>query len=175
MLESLITSQTRIKLLIRFFLNSATSAYLRGLAEEFQESTNAIRVELNRFEKAGLLISRSIGNKKMYSANTHHPLFSDIHNILLKHVGIDQVINEVINKLGNVIRAWLGGEMALGNDSQIIDIILVGHDIDRNYLLQLLTTAEKVTGRKLRTLIFTPSEESKYLQKEKHALLLWEK
>jgi hypothetical protein len=171
MLESLITSQTRIKLLLKFFLNSNTTAYLRGLAEEFNESTNAIRIELNRFEKAGLLISDIAGNKKMYTANTLHPLYKDIHNILLKHIGIDQVINEIIKRLGNIKKAYLGGEMALGKDSNVIDIILVGENIDRGYLLQLAIKVEKMIVRKIRTLIITPKEEQRYLQSGNHILL----
>lgn len=57
MLDTLIQSKTRLKLLLRFFLNPDSSAYLRGLAQEFDESTNAVRVELNRFEEAGLIQS----------------------------------------------------------------------------------------------------------------------
>ena len=44
MLDTLIQSKTRLKLLLRFFLNPESSAYLRGLAQEFDESTNAVRV-----------------------------------------------------------------------------------------------------------------------------------
>src|SRR5210317_816386 len=102
MLDTLITSKTRIKLLLKFFLNSNASSYLRNLEGEFKESTNGIRLELNKFEKAGLLTSRMLGNKKVYKANTNHPLFNDIHNILLKYIGFDQIISTVISKLGNV-------------------------------------------------------------------------
>ena len=66
MIETLISSKTRIKLLMKFFLNSKTTAYLRGLEGEFGESTNAIRLELNKLEKAGMLSSFSKGNKKMW-------------------------------------------------------------------------------------------------------------
>ena len=55
MIETLISSKTRIKLLLKFFLNSNTTSYLRSLESEFGESTNAIRVELNRLENAGML------------------------------------------------------------------------------------------------------------------------
>ncbi|MCF8360467.1 MAG: hypothetical protein K9H26_17070 [Prolixibacteraceae bacterium] len=92
MLESLITSKTRIKLLLKFFLNSNTTAYLRNLATEFGESTNAIRQELNRFEDSGLLTSKINGNKKMFRANTGHPFFPEINKLLLKHSGIDKII-----------------------------------------------------------------------------------
>ena len=99
MLDTLITSKTRIKLLLKFFLNSNNTGYLRDLEGEFRESTNAIRQELNRFENAGLLTSVLSGNKKVFRANTSHPLFRDIHNILLKYTGIDRVMDEVTHDL----------------------------------------------------------------------------
>lgn len=75
MLDSLITSKTRIELLVKFFLNSSMKSYLRGLADEFGESTNAIRLELNHLEEAELLRAGYEGNKKVYQANPSHPLF----------------------------------------------------------------------------------------------------
>ena len=175
MLESLITSQTRIRLLLKFFLNSNTSSYLRGLAEEFQESTNAIRIELNRLEKAGLLTATFLGNKKMYQANVKHPLFNEIHNILLKHTGIDQVIGRVTESLGNILRVYLIGEMAAGRDSEIIEIVLVGNLIDQSNLSRLCNNVEEMTGRTIQEKIISPEEETGYLEKEQSLFLLWEK
>ena len=86
MIETLISSKTRIKLLLKFFLNSKNKAYLRNLAQEFGESTNAIRLELNRLEKAGMLTSNMEGNKKIFQTNIQHPLFQEIHSIVLKYV-----------------------------------------------------------------------------------------
>lgn len=68
MIETLISSQTRIKLLLKFFLNSNTKAYLRSLESEFSESSNAIRLELNRLEQSGMLSSFMEGNKKNVSS-----------------------------------------------------------------------------------------------------------
>ena len=107
MIEALISSKTRVKLLLKFFLNSNTKAYLRGLETEFGESTNAIRVEINRFELAGMLKSELVGNKKIFQANIKHPLFQELHNILLKHVGLDTVIENVIERLGEVDKVFL--------------------------------------------------------------------
>ena len=90
MTNTLITSQTRVKLMLKFFLNGRTKAHLRGLETEFGESSNSIRIELNRFEKAGLLLSLKDGNKKVFQANSDHPLFNDIHSIILKETGIDR-------------------------------------------------------------------------------------
>ena len=55
MLDTLITSKTRVKLLMKFFLNPGTRAYLRELASEFDESTNSVRVELNRLSEAKII------------------------------------------------------------------------------------------------------------------------
>ncbi len=73
MLETLITSKTRVKLLMKFFLNYHNISYLRDLASEFGESTNAIRLELNKMEEAGLLLATHKGNKKLFKANAKTP------------------------------------------------------------------------------------------------------
>jgi len=176
MLDTLITSKTRLKLLLKFFLNSNSKAYLRNLAQEFNESSNAIRIELNKFEQAGLLKAEVSGNKKMFSANISHPLFPDIHNILLKHLGIDQLIDEIISNLGNLHKVYLVGDIAKGQNSDIIDLLFVGSQINREYLMKLVTKAEKLIKRKVRYLIYGENEIEAYLEmKENHEyLLLWE-
>jgi hypothetical protein len=173
MLESLITSQTRIKLLVRFFLNQSNQGYLRGLADEFSESSNAIRVELNRFEKAGLLVSYLKGNKKMYKANENHPLSRDIHSIVLKYVGIDNAIEEIISRLGNLHEAWITGDYAINKESNYVDILLIGRGIKLSPLSNLIDRAESSICRKIRYVTIPPEDKSKYLNKDHTGLLLW--
>ena len=176
MLDTLITSKTRIKLLLKFFLNSNSSSYLRNLEEEFDESTNSIRKELNRFEDAGLLISHYDGNKKMYQANTQHPLFPDIHNILLIQIGFDHIIEKVIKKLGGITLVYVIGDFARGIDNKIIDLLLVGENINKPYLQELTDKAERIIKRKIRYLIFNNIEFKGYNKDYKGVkpLLLWE-
>jgi len=175
MLDTLITSKTRIKLLLKFFLNSNASSYLRNLEGEFRESTNGIRLELNKFEKAGLLQSRISGNKKLYQANTNHPLFNDIHNLLLKYIGFDQIISTVIAKLGNVHKLYLVGSFARGIDSEVIDLLLVGNNINREYLARLTDKGEKLIKRKIRYLVYSTDELADIINSYAidEILLLW--
>ena len=170
MIETLITSKTRVKLLLKFFLNPSSQAYLRGLESEFQESTNGIRQELNRFEKAGMLNSFMQGNKKMFTANTNHPLFKDLQNIILKYVGVDKIIETIVGRLGNVQQVYLIGDYAKGQDSGIIDLLFIG-DIDTNYLIRLVQKAEGLIQRKIRFLIY--KEADKDLMKDEDQLLIW--
>ena len=64
LLGPLITSKTRLKLLMRFFINQDIGGYLQGLAKELEENSNSIRVELNRLEEAGMLKSSVKGRRK---------------------------------------------------------------------------------------------------------------
>jgi len=176
MLDTLITSKTRIKLLLKFFLNVNASSYLRALEVEFDESSNAVRLELNRFEKAGLLKSAFQANRKIFFANPEHPLFFDIHNILLKYIGIDQILEKVIKKLGNIKLVYLLGEFANGKDGKFIDLLIVGNNIDNNYLIKLLDKTEKLIKRNIRYQLFEDKEQINYLKtiKDSEKLLLWE-
>jgi len=176
MIETLISSKTRIKLLLKFFLNSKNSSYLRGLEGEFGESTNSIRIELKRLENAGMLKSFLKGNKKFFHANTTHPLFGDIHNIILKYVGIDHIIEKVVNRLGDVERVYLVGDLSKGLDSKIIDLIFIGN-IDKEYLINLIDKVEKMISRKIRYLIYTDKEfkNEDFTSFETEPLLVWTK
>ncbi len=175
MLQSLISSRTRIKLLMKFFINSSTTSYLRDLESEFGESTNAIRIELNRLEQAGLLNTHKQGNKKIFKANDKHPLFSDIHNILLKHTGIDHVVDKVVNDIGGLHCAYLVGHFARGKDYPVIDLLLVGEAIDMDYLYNIVQKTEKYISRRIRYMVLAPEEASGLLQSHPEALLLWKK
>ncbi|MFY0650401.1 MAG: ArsR family transcriptional regulator [Cyclobacteriaceae bacterium] len=175
MINTLITSKTRIKLLLKFFLNPDNSAYLRGLESEFNESSNAIRLELNRLEEANMLNTEQVGNRKLFRVNQKHPLFGDIKNIVSKYFGLDVVIDHIIQKIGNLKTVYLTGDIAKGMDAKIIDLILVG-TIDQPYLIELIEKAEKLIHRKVRYIIYSEKEfESVDVSNNGTYLLIWQK
>lgn len=172
MIESLITSKTRIKLLLKFFLNSQTKSYLRSLETEFGESTNSIRVELNRLENAGLLDTTTEGNKKMFHANIKHPLYNDINNILKKFIGIDQIVDQITSQIGDLQAAYLTGDFAIGKDSMIIDLTLVGDNLDRPFIYTLVEKTETFINRRIKYIILTKEEMIQFYN-NKPVLLIW--
>ena len=174
MIETLISSKTRIKLLLKFFLNSSTKSYLRGLESEFGESSNAIRLELNRLEKAGMLSSSLSGNKKIFQANKKHPLFKEVHNIILKQIGFDKIIENVIERLGDVEKVYVSGAFAKGIDSPIIDLVFIG-DVNKIFLIELIERVETMISRKVRYVIFKEDEEHLlgWNNNNMNPLLLW--
>ncbi len=165
MLKTIITSETRIKLLLKFFLNPRTSGYLRQLAKEFGESTNGIRVELNKLSQAKILNAKYSGRNKIFEANKDHPLFEDIRNIVLKSTGIDKVLSNIIQRLGEVHLAFIRGDYAIGKDSGLIDLVIVGGHIDLMELNRVKNKTEKLINRKISVLIL---EKSEYLKLEQN-------
>jgi hypothetical protein len=176
MLEALITSKTRIKLLLKFFLNSNNQDYLRNLESDLGDNTNAIRQELIKMEEAGLLKSFSKGNRKYFQSNIEHPLFSDINSILMKITGLDELVKRVLNNVGDLQEVYLTGDLAKGIGSEILDLILVG-DINQEYFHDLVMKGEKYIKKRIRFLVFKPEEfqekRSKVLADQD--LLIWKK
>ncbi|QQT43593.1 Uncharacterised protein [Sphingobacterium multivorum] len=149
MLETLITSKTRLKLLIKFFVSATNRAHLRGLAEEFQESTNSIRKELNQLSEAGYLERKTEKNKIVYSANTKHSLFRPIQNLIHTFLGIDQLVEQVLDQAGHIQEVSLLGDYAKGLDTGTIEVLILGDDINEAYLLLLADKIGEHLGKKV--------------------------
>jgi len=148
-LNKLITSKTRLRLLIKFFINQANSGYLNGLASEFNESTNSIRKELNHLSEAGYLKKYKDHNKVGYKANIGHPLFDMLQKVVRKDLGLEEIVERVLERMGPVQKILLVGDYAEGLDSGIIDIILIGKKLNTEYIEALEEKIEGVIDRKV--------------------------
>ena len=125
-------------------------------------------MELNKLEEAEMLHSEVVGNKKYFFANKEHPLFNDVKSIVHKYIGLDKIIEEVVERLGDVKQVYLTGDWAKGKESEVIDICIVGSNLDRHYLLELIDKTERIIGKKIKYLIY----EEKMTNTD-GALLLW--
>jgi len=171
----IISSKTRIKLLVRFFINPKTVSYLRELAKEFNVSTNAVREELNQLTRSNLLQAEKNGRQVHYKANPDHPLFPELKSMVRKVMGIDQVLDGIVDRLGDLEKAYLIDDYAEGKDSGIIDLVLVGH-IDQYHLNDLSRKTERYIKRKIRSLVLSRQEFNQFENKLKNRphVLIWE-
>lgn len=149
MLEALITSKTRLKLLIKFFVSAGNTGYLRGIAEEFDESTNSVRKELNQLTEAGFLERKQDQKKVLYRANTSHPLFSPVQKLIHSFLGIDKVVEQVLERAGDVDQVILVGPYAKGLESNKVDIVVQGDDLNKEYLIQLAEKASNLINKEV--------------------------
>ena len=166
LLNTLITSKTRLRLLIKFFISQANKGYLNGLANEMGESTNSIRKELNHLYDAGYLKKVKKDNKVEYKVNSKHPLYETLRNVVYKHLGLEDIVEAVLEKMGNVNQILLIGDYAEGKDTGNIEIFLIGKDLDMNYINQLEPKIEKIIDRNVSFYL-----SSKFLSNQKHIIL----
>ena len=166
MLGELIKSKTRLRLLIKFFVSQANKGHLNGLATEMGESTNGIRKELNHLEHAGYLQKLKVNNKVEYKANTDHPLFDTLKKVVYKHLGLEDLVSTVIERMGNVKQIILIEDYAKGIDSKNIEVVLVGQYLNFEYISQLEEKIEKLIKRKVSFYL-----ASKFLSDKPHIVI----
>lgn len=153
MLNSLITSKTRLRMLIKFFINAANNGYLNGLANEFNESTNSIRKELNNLSSAGYLLKSKENNRIIYNANTSHPMFAVLQKIIRQHLGLEEIVETVIERIGDIDQIALTGKYAKGIDSGNIEIIINGSKVNKEYLENIKPKIKNKIGREVSFLL----------------------
>ena len=130
------------------------------------ESSNAIRKELNHLHDAGYLDKVKNDNKVEYQANIKHPLYDILRKVVLKHLGLEDIVETVLERMGNVQKIVLVGDYAEGNDTGNIEVFLIGKDLNMNYISQLEDKIEKLIKRKVSFYL-----ASKFLSERKHILL----
>ena len=146
---------------MRLFQNPQNQAYLRQLSEEFDLSPSIVREELRQLDKSGLLKSTREGRQLFYRADTTHSLFPELQSMVHKALGMDRILESIVNRLGKLEDAVLIDDYAEGRDTGLIDLVLIG-DIDRENLSDLVRKTEKHLYRKIRTLVFTSEERAEY-------------
>ncbi len=124
-------------MLIKFFVSAANKGYLNGLANEFNESTNSIRKELNNLSNAGYLLKSKQNNRIIYNADIKHPLFKVLQKIVRQHLGLEEIVETVIYRMGDLDIIALTGDYAKGIDSGFIQILIIGDKVNNEYLENL--------------------------------------
>jgi len=172
--DGLITSRLRVRILMRLFLNPDQQAYIRELADEMQASPSQVSEELKHLDASGLLRSARSGRQVRYGANREHPLYPELHSMVRKALGMDRILESILERLGNLEKAILLDDYAQGKDTGIIDLLLIG-DINTGNLADLVAKTEKYIGRKIRTLVMSADEYDTFgpALHKRPRLLLW--
>ena len=147
MLQNSITSKIRLKILVKVFTN-AINAYLRGLANEMQESNNVILKKLNNFKIAYYLKREVFQNQISYKANTKLPLYRKHNNIIFQQIGLDFLVFFFV--IGNFINVI---------NSETIDRLVNGHKFIE-YIKNLSFKIEKEIKRMVQLFIIEKFDEN---------------
>jgi uncharacterized protein len=165
MLEGIIPSATRRKLLALFFLNSKNRYYVRELERRTGENISAVRRELGILGKAGLLLEERQGNMAYYRANAASPIFSEIRGIMLKTEGFADAIRGALAGKGARF-AFIYGSYATGGEraGSDVDVMIIG-DVAPKEIIGKIREAERGIGREINYSIYPEKEFGKELSK----------
>lgn len=160
MLEDLIISRVRVKILKLFLLNPAKIFHVREIVRQTKEEINAVRRELAHMEKHGMVSKEPRGNRLYYSFRRDYPLYYDLMALVMKtsNLGADILKNK--NKLGKIKFAMLSGRFVRGTTSHTdeVDLLIVGQKIVLPELSQIIRAEEARRGRELNYTIMTEEE-----------------
>jgi DNA-binding transcriptional ArsR family regulator len=159
MLQDLIISKCRVKILQTFLAQPQEIFYIRQIVRATKEEINAVRRELNHLEKAGLVKKEPRGNRLYYWLDKDHPLYGDLLSLVSKTVGLGKLIIDNKNKIGKVVLAAMSGRFARGLPTKegAVDLLVVG-EIEINKLAELIRGAESELGREVNYTAMTKAE-----------------
>ena len=159
-IDKIFTGKIRVQLLTKLLLNPASTVYLRGLERDLGVSSNTVRMELNKLQDMHLIEEQQDSENtkvKNYVVNQRHPMFKTLRGIILQFVGLDQIVDQIIKKLGNLDQVYLTGDLAEGRNSPFVDLVIVG-EVDKPYLYQLIEKAEPLVQKKIRVGVYKSKE-----------------
>ena len=161
-LDNIFSGKIRIALLTKLLLNPASKVYLRGLERDLGVSSNTVRLELNNLQDMHLIEAQDDSENtkvKNYVVNQGHPMFKTLRGIIMQFVGLDQIVDQIIKKLGNLDQVYLTGDLAEGKNSPFVDLVIVGN-VDKGYMYQLIEKVEPLVNKKVRVAVYQNDEFS---------------
>ncbi len=165
MLQRLITSKTRVKLLTLFLMNPDKEMYIRELVRNTEENINSIRRELSNLEETGILTSKRQGNQKYYKINKKMPIYNELASIILKTEGVAKVLQEKILEIGDIETAFIYGSFAkkeAGIHSDI-DLFIIGTVNEKKMIINIKRLEENFS-REINYVLFKPEEIKKRIK-----------
>lgn len=170
-LNDIITSKVRVKILDLFYSNLTEMYHVRGIVREVGEEINAVRRELERFEKVGILKKEPRGNRVYYFVNKDYSGYGDLLQIVSKSTGLGNAIIESKNKLGKIAIVMFSGKFARRKPRKddSVDVLVVG-EIVLPELAAIIRTYESKLGREINYTVMT-REELDYRKKRRDPFL----
>jgi predicted nucleotidyltransferase len=151
------------------FGNPRRSFYANELIALARSGTGAVQRELRRLETSGLVTVTRVGNQKHYQANPGSPVFEELRALVLKTVGLADVLRTALAPVSKDIRAaFVYGSIAKGQDTAAsdIDLMVVSDRLTHADLFAALEPATAQLGRRVAPTIYSSKELAKRVKQE---------
>jgi predicted nucleotidyltransferase len=158
MIEALIPSKTRVKLLTLFLLGPGKEYYIREIVRRTDENINAVRRELANLESFGLISSQKKGNQIWYSVNTGHFLYADLQKMIIKTEGFAGMLRDALRD-EEISCMFIYGSFAKGTARAGSDIdLFIAGKIPEDRLIPVIHACEEQTGREINYTLMSRTE-----------------
>lgn len=159
LLQDLIVSRVRVKMLNLFFNQPSKMYHVRGIVRRIEEEINAVRRELAHLEKVGILKKEKRANRLFYSLRMDYPLYYELMELVAKTNGIGREILNKRAKLGKLKFVMLSGRFVRGKQGgkNDVDILFIG-DLVLPEISALVKEEEARKERVIRYAVMTEEE-----------------
>jgi predicted nucleotidyltransferase len=134
----------------------------------------ALQRELEKLVSADLVTVTPVGNQKHYQANAAAPIFAELRGIVMKTLGLADVLRTALNAVADRIElAFVFGSVAKGTDTATsdIDLMVVTETLTYADLFEGLAAAEQVLGRKVNPTLYTSAALAEKVRTENSFVL----
>ena len=161
--------KVRQRVLAVLFGNPGRSFYANEVIALAQSGTGAVQRELAALLDAGLLLMTKRGNQKHFQANTAAPVFAELRGLVLKTMGLADVLRASLAPLeAQISAAFVYGSVARQQDTaqSDIDVLIVSSTLGYNDVFGALESATNQLGRKVNPALYTPADIAKRLAQD---------
>ncbi|OQA83395.1 MAG: hypothetical protein BWY29_00252 [Microgenomates group bacterium ADurb.Bin238] len=158
-LTDFMVSRVRVKMIQTFLSHPGEMFYVRQLTRETKEEINAVRRELQRMEKSGMLKSEHRGNRLYYFFKPSYLFYQELLSLVAKTTGLGKAIIKNRQKLGQIKFAMFSGKYVRGlpRSNDDVELLIVGQVI-LPQLAILIRENEAKTGQEINYTVMTEDE-----------------
>lgn len=159
----------RQRVLAVLFGNPGRSFYANEVIALAQSGTGAVQRELAALSESGLVTVTRQGNQKHYQANANAPVFAELRGLVLKTMGLADVLSAALASLASQIDlAFVYGSVARQQDTahSDIDVMIVSTELGYADVFGALESASATLGRQVNPTLYTPAELAKRISQD---------
>jgi len=160
LLEDIVISRVRVKLLELFLTNPEMIFHVRDIVRKVDEEINAVRRELAHMEKAGMVSKEQRANRLFYTFRKDYPLYLELVAIIAKTTGLGWDLIKNRGKLGKVKFVMMSGRFVRKMERRVatdVDILIIGSIVIPE-LIQLMKAEETRRGSEINYSVMTEEE-----------------
>jgi len=162
-------SKVQQRVLGLLFVNADRSFYTNEIVRFVDSGIGVVQRELEKLAQSGLVTIKKVGNQKHYQANPDTPIFAELRGIVLKTVGLADILRLALLPLSDKIQAaFIYGSIAKGSDTakSDIDVLIVGTELAYADVYEALSAHESDIGRPVNPSIYSTQELQRKLAED---------